>query len=64
MTDKPAPVPPRLSSQGLRMPANCREVFGGPAIAIIGAEHLRQRPPKDEAPAPTPTPSPAPPERK
>jgi hypothetical protein len=70
MTDKPepAPVTPRqnLSSQGLRMPANFRDVTyenAGRMFAIIG--YPRQpAPDRDEAPAPTPAPSPAPPERK
>jgi hypothetical protein len=60
MTDKkpndPVTPAPRLSSKPLVWPANAREVIGGAPMAIIGAEHLRPRPPKDEAPAPAPSP--------
>jgi hypothetical protein len=41
MTDKPAPTPPR---EPLVWPPNAREVAGVP-FAIIGADHLRPRPP-------------------
>jgi hypothetical protein len=59
LDDKLEPPATRLSSRGLRMPANFREVPGVP-FAIIGAEHLRGA---FKALAPSPAPSPAPPER-
>ena len=57
MADKP-PTPP---AKPLVWPANCREVTGVP-MAIIGADHLRPRPPKPTDSAPSPAPAPAPPE--
>jgi hypothetical protein len=68
MTDQPKPdkpvTPTKLSSMGLTIPADWVEVFGGAPFAIVGADHLRPRAPKDEAPAPSPAPAPDAPERK
>jgi hypothetical protein len=68
MTDQPkkpepTPVPPtKKTSWGLVIPADWVDVtHDAVPFAIIGADHLRKRPP---APDKAPAPSPAPPETK
>jgi hypothetical protein len=61
MTDKLTPPAPRLSSTGLVLPPNCREVTGVP-MAFIGATSMMKAAANASTPAPSPAPSPAPPE--
>jgi hypothetical protein len=49
MTDKPNPTPPRLSSRGLVLPPNFRDVTAekvGTVLAIVGATAAGKAKPK------------------